>query len=121
VAIKAQYQSGFDLGGQRQADGSRSDGSGNVQVQIGFGETVGQNLVKGGINLFAGIGYSTRDGIVESVSACELLGNNVSDCPSSDDLRLIGRFEKGGSGSSGVEVRLPAADAASGDLRWCGA
>jgi hypothetical protein len=84
VAIKAQYQSGFDLGGQRQADGSRSDGSGNVQVQIGFGETVGQNLVKGGINLFAGIGYSTRDGIVESVSACELLGNNVSDTRSDD-------------------------------------
>jgi hypothetical protein len=27
-------------------------------------------------------------------------------------LRLIGRFEKGGSGSSGIEVRLPAADAA---------
>jgi WD40 repeat protein len=47
----------------------------------------------------------------------EVLGAN--ECPSSDDLRLIGRFEKGGSGSSGVEVRLPAADAASGDLRWC--
>jgi hypothetical protein len=43
----------------------------------------------------------------------------LRNCPSSDDLRLIGRFEKGGSGSSGVKVRLPAADAASGDLRWC--
>jgi hypothetical protein len=26
------------------------------------------------------------------------------DCPSSDDLRLIRHFEKGGSGSSGVRV-----------------
>jgi hypothetical protein len=26
------------------------------------------------------------------------------DCPSSDDLRPIRRFEKGGSGSSGVRV-----------------
>jgi transposase len=28
----------------------------------------------------------------------------VKDCPSSDNLRLIRRFEKGGSGSSGVRV-----------------
>jgi hypothetical protein len=27
-----------------------------------------------------------------------------ADCPSSDNLRLIRRFEKGGSGSSGVRV-----------------
>jgi hypothetical protein len=39
-------------------------------------------------------------------------------CPSADDLRLIRRFEKGGSGSSGLEFKLPAADAASGGLRW---
>jgi hypothetical protein len=28
----------------------------------------------------------------------------AGDCPSSDDLRLIRHFEKGGSGSSGVRV-----------------
>jgi uncharacterized membrane protein YccC len=39
-------------------------------------------------------------------------------CPSSDDLRPIRRFEKGGSGSSGLEFKRPAADAASGGLRW---
>ena len=39
-------------------------------------------------------------------------------CPSADDLRLIRRFEKGGSGSSGLEFKRPAADAASGGLRW---
>ena len=39
-------------------------------------------------------------------------------CPSSDDLRLVRRFAKGGSGSSGLEFKRPAADAASGDLRW---
>jgi hypothetical protein len=39
-------------------------------------------------------------------------------CPSADDLGLIRRFEKGGSGSSGLEFKRPAADAASGGLRW---
>ena len=39
-------------------------------------------------------------------------------CPSSDNLRLVRRFEKGGSGSSGLEFKRPAADAASGGLRW---
>ena len=42
----------------------------------------------------------------------------VGRCPSADDLRLIRRFEKGGSGSSGLEFKRPAADAASGGLRW---
>jgi hypothetical protein len=41
------------------------------------------------------------------------------ECPSSDDLRLIRRFEKGGSGSFGLEIMQPAIDAASGGLRWC--
>ena len=41
-----------------------------------------------------------------------------TDCPSADDLRLIRRFEKGGSGSPGLEFKRPAADAASGGLRW---
>jgi hypothetical protein len=40
------------------------------------------------------------------------------DCPSSDDLRLVRRFEKGGSGSSGLKFKRPAADAASVGLRW---
>ena len=42
----------------------------------------------------------------------------VQACPSSDNLRLVRRFEKGGSGSSGLEFKRPAADAASGGLRW---
>ena len=46
------------------------------------------------------------------------LDEAVKVCPSADDLRLIRRFEKGGSGSSGLEFKLPAADAASGGLRW---
>ena len=36
---------------------------------------------------------------------------------SSDNLRLIRHFEKGGSGSSGLEFKRPAVDAASGGLR----
>ena len=39
-------------------------------------------------------------------------------CPSSDNLRLIRRLAKGGSGSSGLEFKRPAVDAASGGLRW---
>jgi len=54
------------------------------------------------------------DLIVPDVPRGELL----SKCPSADDLGLIRRFEKGGSGSSGLEFKRPAADAASGGLRW---
>jgi hypothetical protein len=36
-----------------------------------------------------------------------------TECPSSDDLRLVRRFVKGGSGSSGLEFKRPATDAAS--------
>jgi hypothetical protein len=38
-------------------------------------------------------------------------------CPSADNLRPVRHFEKGGSGSSGLEFRRPAADAASVGLR----
>ena len=38
-------------------------------------------------------------------------------CPSADNLRLVRRFAKRGSGSSGLEFRRPAADAASVGLR----
>jgi C4-dicarboxylate-specific signal transduction histidine kinase len=40
-----------------------------------------------------------------------------TDCPSADNLRLVRRFAKRGSGSSGLEFRRPAADAASVGLR----
>ena len=39
------------------------------------------------------------------------------DCPSSDDLRLGLGFRDGGSGSSGLKVRQPARDGASGGGR----
>ena len=43
------------------------------------------------------------------------------DCPSSDDLRHIAGFRKGGSGSSVVEVMRRAVDAANDGLRLSGA
>jgi uncharacterized membrane protein len=46
----------------------------------------------------------------------ELLG-----CPSSDDLRHIAGLQKGGSGSSVIEIMRHAVDAASGGLRLSGA
>jgi branched-chain amino acid transport system permease protein len=62
-----------------------------------------------------GLGYVLQGG-----SALIFGGNpqTLPGCPSADDLRLIRRFEKGGSGSSGLEFKRPAADAASGGLRW---
>ena len=44
----------------------------------------------------------------------------VADCPSSDDLRHIGGLQKGGSGSSVIEIMRHAGDAANDDLRWSG-
>jgi hypothetical protein len=44
----------------------------------------------------------------------------LSRCPSSDDLRQFGCFRKGGSGSSVVEIKRHAGDAANDDLRWSG-
>ena len=46
--------------------------------------------------------------------------NIVATCPSSDDLRQFGCFRKGGSGSSVVEIKRHAGDAANDDLRWSG-
>jgi hypothetical protein len=45
----------------------------------------------------------------------------VVECPSSDDLRHIAGFRKGGSGSSVIEIMRHAVDAASDGLRLSGA
>ena len=42
--------------------------------------------------------------IIELVEQSHLPAKRTLDCPSSDNLRLIRHFEKGGSGSSGVRV-----------------
>jgi hypothetical protein len=42
-------------------------------------------------------------------------------CPSSDDLRHIAGLQKGGSGSSVIEIIRHAVGAASDGLRLCGA
>ena len=42
------------------------------------------------------------------------LVRSTSECPSSDNSRLIRLFEKGGSGSSGLDFKRPAVGAASG-------
>ena len=39
----------------------------------------------------------------------------IGNCPSSDDLRQFGCFRKGGSGSSVVEIKRHAGDAANDD------
>src|SRR6266850_1027097 len=53
---------------------------------------------------------------VEPQALGEVSGGH-SQCPSADNLRLVRCFEKEGSGSSGLEFRRPAADAASVGLR----
>ena len=44
----------------------------------------------------------------------------IDDCPSSDDLRQVACFQKGGSGSSVIEIMRHAVDAASDGLRLSG-
>jgi hypothetical protein len=48
------------------------------------------------------------------------LGEDIAECPSSDDLGHFVSVRKGGSGSSRFDVMRPAGDAASGGLRWFG-
>jgi hypothetical protein len=71
---------------------------------------------------FAAARLDPSCGIISSVStssfgggACTNLfdGSATSVCPSSDNLRHFGQFSKGGSGSSGLEFKRLAADAAS--------
>jgi hypothetical protein len=73
MAVRVQYQSGFQEGLLESLSGGGKPASDNFQAQIGFGETFGvgkpSSFLTNGINGFAGIGYSTRDGIVESLSA----------------------------------------------------
>ena len=49
------------------------------------------------------------------------LGLERAGCPSSDDLRHIAGLQKGGSGSSVIEIMRHAVDAASDGLRLSGA
>ena len=44
--------------------------------------------------------------------------SKLGGCPSSIDLRQLGGFRKGGSGSSLVEIMRHAVDAANDDWRW---
>lgn len=43
-------------------------------------------------------------GIYAELAGLRLRAASLAECPSSDSLRLIRQFEKGGSGSSGVRV-----------------
>ena len=56
------------------------------------------------------LGHVPTDRSIFGPSFVDRFGNW---CPSSDDLRLVRRFVKGGSGSSGLEFKRPATDAAS--------
>jgi hypothetical protein len=48
-----------------------------------------------------------------SGAQAEKIVADIYACPSSDNLRHFGQFSKGGSGSSGLEFKRLAADAAS--------
>jgi hypothetical protein len=57
---------------------------------------------------------SVAEAIARRITSIRVL---AAECPSADNLRLVRRFAKRGSGSSGLEFRRPAADAASVGLR----
>ena len=62
-------------------------------------------------------GFALADDFEDADAKSVLTFYQAQDCPSADNLRLVRRFAKGGSGSSGLEFKRPAADAASVGLR----
>jgi transposase len=72
---------------------------GVVHMQV---STIGVDLAK---SVFQVHGVDSADKVViTSQLRRKQVIDFLSKCPSSDNLRLIGLFEKGGSGSSGVRV-----------------
>jgi hypothetical protein len=69
----------------------------------------------GPVGVTVGEGHRDREVVREREVIRDRDGRR--DCPSADNLRLVRCFEKEGSGSSGLEFRRPAADAASVGLR----
>jgi hypothetical protein len=71
----------------------------------------------------AGLSGTTPVAPVVDAQAVEGLASQASEqtCPSSDDLRHIAGFQKGGFGSSLIEIMRRAVDAASDGLRLSGA
>jgi hypothetical protein len=59
--------------------------------------------------------FGLAHGAICSISSAPPI---IRNCPSSDDLRLIGHFAKRGSGSSGLEFKLPADVPIAVELRW---
>ena len=62
-----------------------------------------------------------RQTLVNALIDLTPMGRAGGRCPSSDDLRHIAGFRKGGSGSSVIEIMRHAVDAASDGLRLSGA
>ena len=58
--------------------------------------------------------------LLTQVEQARRLYSSMSDCPSSDDLRHIAGFQKGGIGSSEIEIMRHAGGAASDGLRLSG-
>jgi hypothetical protein len=67
--------------------------------------------------LFSQLGLFAR--LADAFARCGNVddGLAVIECPSSDDLRHIAGFQKGGSGSSAVEIMRRTADGANDDWR----
>ena len=66
------------------------------------------------------VGQTGANGEQAVQALCGAIAFVLAGCPSSDDLRQFGCFRKGGSGSSVVEIKRHAGDAANDDLRWSG-
>ena len=66
----------------------------------------------------APLGYFVRLGEDGAFVVGTTIPFDRGDCPSSDDLRHIAGFEKGGSGSSTVVIMRHAVGAANDDFRW---
>ena len=112
------FRPGWREGGPNTASGERYDPSvWAAAIKTSLRQKFG-GVQFGARPKFALVEAVGKKVIVKINDVGPLTPGRIIDCPSSDNLRLVRRFEKGGSGSSGLEFKRPAADAASGGLRW---
>ena len=89
-----------------------------AMLYLGVMYAEGRGAPQDYVRAYMWFSLSAAEGEQRAVKTLETAAQRMSpDCPSADNLRLVRRFAKRGSGSSGLEFRRPAADAASVGLR----
>jgi uncharacterized protein (DUF2252 family) len=116
--------------------GPVGNGRGKIEIQIrDFDQTVIGNPAHDLIRLSLSIASAARGSDLPGLTTVKMLerimhdyhgafaldeNRDIVECPSSDDLRHVAGFQKGGSGSSVIEIMRHAVDVASDGLRLSG-